>query len=440
MVLILGTKFLNMLGQLFAGSTTRILFSYFTRGLLMILFLLQAGSCLIRSDGAGNAGEITLQNRVDSVRLPVRPGAENLAAYVPMLKNKRVAITVNHTSRVGDSHLIDTLLALDIDLVRIFSPEHGFKGTTEAGQEVADGLTGSEMQIPVISLYGKIKKPQTRDLDDIDIMVFDIQDVGARFYTYISTLHYVMEACAENAVPLIVLDRPNPNGHFVDGPILEPDFQSFVGMHPIPVVYGMTIGELAQMINSEGWLVRNLSVDLTVIKNVNYTHNTPYDLPVAPSPNLPDQLSVLLYPSLCFFEGTAISEGRGTPQPFTCIGHPNYTNLSFTFTPIPNAGSKHPKLEGQQCHGYDLSDISAVNFRAKGRIELSWLVEFYRDWKGDGPFFNENGWFDKLAGTDQLRKQIEAGMTPDDIRASWQPALDTFRNIRAKYLLYADFE
>jgi uncharacterized protein YbbC (DUF1343 family) len=394
-------------------------------------------SCSVK--GEKQAGTFILESMDTQKQIikTIQPGAEQLAQYVPTIKNKKVGLVVNHTSRVGERHLVDTLLSLEINIVKLFSPEHGFTGMADAGEKIEDGQRDT---IPIVSLYGKKRMPSGSDLEDLDVVVFDIQDAGVRFYTYISTLHYVMEACAENGIPVIVLDRPNPNGHYVDGPLLESAFQSFVGMHPIPVVYGMTIGELALMINGEAWLKNGVECDLTVIRNVNYTHLSHYVLPIPPSPNLPDQLAVTLYPSLCFFEGTPVSVGRGTDGPFTRLGHPAFTDLPFQFTPVPNAGASHPKLIGQSCFGYDFSGISLDDFRAKGMLELRWLLEFHDRWKEEAPFFNADGWFDQLAGTAQLRKMIEAGKSQDEIRASWQPDLTHFKAMRKDYLLYEDFE
>jgi uncharacterized protein YbbC (DUF1343 family) len=368
------------------------------------------------------------------------PGAENLNLYLPGLKNKKVALVVNQTSIVGSTHLLDTLLALEIDVSKVFTPEHGFKGTADAGQKVNDHLIQRKKQLPVISLYGDKRSLGEDDLIDVDVVVFDIQDVGVRFYTYISTLHYVMEACAENDVPLIVLDRPNPNGHYVDGPVLEPDYRSFVGMHTIPVVYGMTIGELALMLNGEAMLKNGVSCELSVVKNSNYTHLKHYSLPVNPSPNLPDDLSVLLYPSLCFFEGTPISVGRGTDRPFTKFGHPSFIHLSYSFTPQPNTGASKPKLLGQECFGVDLAQLSLDNLRGQGRLNLGWLLECYKNWQLEEPFFNPNGFFDKLAGTSKLREQIQQGYSEETIRQSWKEDIEEFKATRKKYLLYPDFE
>lgn len=379
------------------------------------------------------------QNK-DTINLHV--GASQLAIYLPLLKGKKVAVVGNQTSIIvhpkiriktkskkKHTHLIDTLLALDVKIVKVFSPEHGFRGKADAGEKVLDGVdvtTG----LPIISLYGSNKKPSANQLKDVDLLLFDLQDVGVRFYTYLSTLHYVMEAAAENKIPLVVLDRPNPNAHYVDGPILEKKHQSFVGLHPVPIVYGMTIGEYAKMINGEGWLRNGIQCDLTVIKNKNYTHNTSYTLPVKPSPNLPNAKSIELYPSLCFFEGTTISCGRGTSMQFQIFGHPDLPKkyFPFNFTPQPNEGAKHPKHQGNLCYGLDLRETRVH------KINLQWLLDAYTYYPKDKEFFNP--FFTKLAGTEELQNQIELGYSQRDIRKGWVKPLLKFKKTRAKYLLY----
>ena len=365
----------------------------------------------------------------------IKVGAELDAQYLDLLKDKRVAVLGNQTSMVGDIHTVDYLLDLGIDIKKVFAPEHGFRGVADAGEHVEDGID-SKTGIAIKSLYGDSKKPTAEDLKDIEVMVFDIQDVGARFYTYISTLHYIMEACAENGIPVIVLDRPNPNGYFVDGPVLDPKFSSFVGMHPVPVVYGMTIGEYAQMINGEGWLKDGIKAELSVIQIRNYTHDKHYQLPIKPSPNLPNSKSILLYPSLCFFEGTIISVGRGTDQQFQCYGHPDFSIGSYAFKPEPNEGAKYPRYEGKQCFGANLSGITIGNIRDQKALNLSYLLGTYDFFKGKEEYFLENKFFDKLAGTDELRLQILDGKTEEEIRASWQKDLENFKLIRNHYLIY----
>ncbi len=363
------------------------------------------------------------------------PGAENSKAYIYLLKNRKVGVVGNPSSIAKNKeHLVDFLLANAIDIKKIFSPEHGFRGKADAGEKIADGKD-AKTGIPIVSLYGKHKKPTVADLKDIDLMVFDLQDVGVRFYTYISTLHYVMEACAEQHIPLIVLDRPNPNCYFVDGAVLQPKYKSFVGMHPVPVVYGMTIGEYAQMINGEKWLKNGVQCRLKVIPIVGWNRNDNYKMPVKPSPNLPNSLAVTLYPSLCFFEGTVVSCGRGTNFPFQCFGHPKLPKGDFSFTPRSIAGaSKHPKFKGVRCYGKDFRNIQETEFRNNKKLDLSFLITTYRQLKNKTPFFNS--FFVKLAGNNQLQKQIEAGLTEKEIRKSWQKGLDDFKIIREKYLIY----
>ncbi len=362
----------------------------------------------------------------------ITPGAERLSLYYHELNNKNVALVVNQTSRIGAKHLVDHFQEKNINIKKIFSPEHGFRSDADAGETIENSID-SKIGIPIISLYGKQKKPSAEHLDSIDLIVFDIQDVGVRFYTYISTLHYVMEAAAEQNIPLIVLDRPNPNRHLIDGPVLESEFKSFVGMHKVPVAYGMTIGEYAQMINGEAWLANGNSCDLTIISCVNYDSNSQYILPIKPSPNLPNAISIALYPSLCFFEGTAISVGRGTEHPFQVIGHPEFNNFEFKFTPKATQGAKYPKHQDQQCFGLDLRK----NRPRIDRLDLSYLIDFYHlAQKSDLEYFNQNNFINLLAGTDHLRLMIEEGKTEDEIRSSWQKDLEEFKNIRSKYLIY----
>ncbi len=369
----------------------------------------------------------------------IQVGAERLEQYLPLLNEQKVALVVNQTSEVNNQHLVDLLLANGVEIVRIFAPEHGFRGKADAGAQVKDGKD-AKTGLPIISLYGKNKKPQAKYLIDVDKVIFDIQDVGARFYTYISTMHYVMEACAENNKPLIILDRPNPNGHYVDGPILDPAYQSFVGMHEIPVVHGLTVGELAQMINGEKWLKDQAECDLTIIKCLAYDHNTYYSLPIKPSPNLPNMRSIYLYPSLCFFEGTPISVGRGTQQQFQLIGSPELARGGYQFTPVSSEGAKYPKHENKICNGKDLSKESISKLASESCLNLSHLLEIYQLYPNKAKFFNENLFFDKLAGTDRLRKQIIAGQSEEEIRKSWAADLAAYKSMRKEYLLYPDFE
>ena len=351
--------------------------------------------------------------------------------YLSMLRGRRVGLLVNHTSLVGGRHLCDTLMALGIDVRLIFAPEHGFRGTAAAGEHVSSG-TDAATGLPVHSLYGRTRRPTPAQMSEVDVVVFDIQDVGARFYTYISTMHYMMEACAEAGVHFMVLDRPNPNGHYVDGPVLRPAFASFVGMHPIPVVHGLTVGELALMINGEGWLRGGGRCRLTVIPVGGYRHSMPVEIGVAPSPNLPNAQAVRLYPSLCFFEGTHVSVGRGTPFPFQVVGAPGSRFGTFTFTPQSIAGKAvNPPCCGRLCSGLDLrrADTPAC-------LDLSLLVDFYRLSGGSDAFFADRRFFDLLAGTDSLRLQIEAGRTAEQIRASWRDELGAYMSLRQKYLIY----
>ncbi len=361
------------------------------------------------------------------------PGAERPGAYLPLLHGKAVALVANQTSRVGEQHLVDFLLERQVNLRRVFAPEHGFRGTASAGSLIEDGRD-SRTGLAVISLYGANKKPQAEHLEDLDLVVFDIQDVGARFYTYISTLSYLMEACARAGVKVLVLDRPNPHGHYVDGPVLEPAYQSFVGLHPVPVVHGMTVGEYARMVNGEGWLPDGLICPLEVITCANYTHQSRYDLPVKPSPNLPNALAVALYPSLCFFEGTPVSVGRGTDLPFQQIGAPWFEVSNTTFRPQSLPGAQNPPFEGQWCKGFDLREFARLYLRESDEIYLYWLTEAYAISPQPEKFFRP--FFDKLAGTARLREMIEAGATVAEIRASWQADLSRYKLMRKKYLLY----
>jgi len=367
---------------------------------------------------------------------PIVVGAEQLDTYLPKLSGKNIGMVVNQTSMIGEQHLVDVLVDQnenDFQIARIFSPEHGFRGQAEAGQTVKDA-TDIKTEISIVSLYGKMKKPTPELLSDLDIIVFDIQDVGARFYTYISTMHYIMEACAENGKKVLILDRPNPNGHYVDGPVLEPEFKSFVGMHPIPIVHGMTVGELASMINEEGWLEGGVKCELEIIPVKNYTHTTSYSLPVNPSPNLPNDLSIALYPSLCLFEGTLISVGRGTYYPFTMIGFPDPVFGSYTFTPVSIQGmSTNPKHKDLACYGIDFSETQPP----KG-LSIKYLIEFYNKSDFKDNFFRN--YINLLAGTDKLVNQIKQGKSEEDIKATWQDGLTKFKSIRKKYLLYPDFE
>jgi len=392
------------------------------------------------------------------------PAAERINVYLPLLKGKRVGIFANQTSTVGNTHLVDTLRKLGVDIKLIFGPEHGFRGTADAGEKVGN-YTDEKTGIPVVSLYGANRKPSAEDLKKVDVLIFDIQDIGVRFYTYISSLEEFMEAAFENAKPLMILDRPNPNGHYVDGPVLDKKYKSFVGMQSVPVVYGMTIAEYAMMIAGEKWLndkaderydyYRNFaqnSVDtpfhFQIIKNGNYTHKSKYVLPVKPSPNIPNIQSIYLYPSTCFFEGTVLSEGRGTNKQFQVFGHPSLPKDLYSFTPNPNEGAKSSKLYGQLCYGWDLSGTpEEVLAKVDNRIQLKWLLEAYRLFPKKDSFFiipksgkMEESFFNRLAGNNELWQQIKNGVSEADIRKSWEPKLGEFKGIRKKYLLYEDFE
>lgn len=377
---------------------------------------------------------VLLSSLVAKAQLKV--GAEQTQLYLPLIKNKTVGLVVNPTSVIKQTHLVDSLKSIGVNIKAIFAPEHGFRGDAEAGAHIKSGID-SKTGLPVLSLYGSKKKPSKEDLKGVEVVLFDIQDVGARFYTYISTLHYIMEACAENNIPLIVLDRPNPNGFYVDGPVLNPKFKSFVGMHPVPVVHGMTVGEYAKMINGEGWLPDNLKCTLTVIPCKNYSHSTIYNLPIKPSPNLPTPASILLYPSLCFFEGTDVSIGRGTNKPFEVVGKPDFKKGSYQFTPQPIKGvSENPKHNGKLCNGVLLTDFGESYMPIHASLYLTWLIDFYKESPNKEKFFNS--FFDKLAGTNELREQIIAGKTEQQIRNSWEPALTSYKNMRKKYLLYKE--
>lgn len=391
-------------------------------------------------------------------RMPLTTGAERMEVYLPLLKGKRVGIFANQTTVVQSVNLVDTLVKRGIAVKVIFGPEHGFRGTADAGEKVGnyiDDKTG----IQVVSLYGSKRKPSAEDLKEVDVLLFDIQDVGTRFYTYISSMQEYMEAAIENNKPLILLDRPNPNGFYVDGPVLDPKFKSFVGMQPIPIVYGMTMGEYATMLLKEGWLAqkpKNIIVQiagmgnvtsltpqqfsLTIVKCANYNHKSKYVLPVKPSPNLPDIQSVYWYPSTCWFEGTVLSEGRGTPKPFQLFGHPSLPNNLISFTPRSVPGATNPKLKDQLCYGWDLSGTpEEVLKKTDSKIQLKYILDAYRLFPQKDSFFLKNGAsFNRLAGNDVLIKQIKQGLSEDAIRKSWEPALGNFKKIRKKYLLYGE--
>ncbi len=363
----------------------------------------------------------------------IQTGAEQTDKYIELLSAKKVGLVVNQTSQVNGIHLIDFLLEEGVLVEKIFAPEHGFRGDADPG-EVVDDDVDAKTGLPVISLYGDNKKPTSSQLQDLDVLIFDIQDVGVRFYTYISTMHYVMEACAENEVPLIILDRPNPNGDYIAGPILKKEFKSFVGMHPIPIVHGCTLGEMALMINGEGWLDNEITCDVTVIPVKNYTHQTAYSLPVKPSPNLPTDISIRLYPSLCFFEATNVSIGRGTYFPFQVIGYPNSEFGEFQFTPQSIPGmSTNPKQEGKLCYGEDLRNTALSH-----TFTISYFLKYYSLFPNESDFLSSESWLNLLTGTDEFIKDIRAGKSIEEIELSWENDLKEYRKMRQKYLLYPD--
>lgn len=400
---------------------------HFTLFFSILLFIISCGNALKESN---RKTQIIQENiKVNENTLEIKTGADNYSEYLPLLLKKKVGIVTNQSGILVDkTHVVDFLLSKNIAVQKIFAPEHGFRGTADAGELIKNGKD-TKTGLPIISLYGNNKKPKPEQLEGIDILVFDLQDVGARFYTYISSLHYVMEACAENNIQLIVLDRPNPNGGIVDGPILEKENTSFVGMHPIPVLHGMTIGKYAKMINGEKWLKNEVQCDLKVIHCLNYERNMEYNLPVKPSPNLPNAQSINLYASLCFFEGTNVSVGRGTEKQFQIYGSPYLPKTGFSFTPKPNEGAKDPVYNGKVCFGEDLSKIKKLN-----QLELKWLLKAYNETSDKLKFFNS--FFIKLAGTKKLQEQIEAGVSEKEIRKSWENGLNEFKTMRKKYLIY----
>ena len=393
--------------------------------LLFVLLIVSCGSSTKNIEYRLKKIEVSVKNPIQEIKT----GADNFDAYLPILKDKKVGIVTNQTGILSNkTHLVDFFLEKKIAVQTIFAPEHGFRGTADAGEHLVDGKD-SKTGLPIISLYGDNKKPKSEQLAKIEIMVFDLQDVGARFYTYISSLHYIMEACAENNIPLVILDRPNPNISIVDGPILEKEFTSFVGMHPIPLLHGMTIGEYAKMINGEKWLKNGIQCKLTVIPCLNYNRKMNYSLPVKPSPNLPNDQAVNLYASLCLFEGTNVSVGRGTEKQFQIYGSPYLPKSSFSFIPKPNLGAQNPIYNGVECFGADLSSQTKVN-----QLELNWLITAYNSTSDKSKFFNS--FFTKLAGTKKLQQQIENEISEKQIRESWKDGLQQFKKMREKYLIY----
>jgi uncharacterized protein YbbC (DUF1343 family) len=416
---------------LIKNNSIFLLISYISNNILNLKILAIAIFCstFLCCDGAKPP-----QANVDN---SIKLGSEQLEEFMHLLHGKRVGIIANHSTFVNNTHLVDSLISLNINVTKIFSPEHGFRGEGDAGEFIESHID-PQTGLPVISLYGSRKKPTNKDFSEIDVILLDMQDVGVRFYTYISTMHYVMETCAEINIPLIVLDRPNPNGFYVDGPVLDTTFRSFVGMHPVPIVHGMTMGEFANMINQEGWLNNSKKCNLTVVPCLNYTHDSTYVLPIRPSPNLPNQVSIFLYPSLGFFEGTVVSIGRGTDFPFQVFGHPQFNSMQFSFIPESRPGaSKNPPLLGEECQGIDLRDYSTEYFLEQRQINLSWLIFAYQSFSQKDQFFNS--YFNVLAGGKILREQIEQGVNEQTIRKSWEKDLEQFMKIRKKYLLYPDF-
>jgi uncharacterized protein YbbC (DUF1343 family) len=423
------------------------------KSLLLIFLFVTSINC---SSQNANTPKIRQQSNILA-------GAERITVYLPMIKGRKVGIFANQTSMVGKTHLVDTLRKMGVDIKVIFGPEHGFRGTADAGEKVGNYID-KKTGIPVVSLYGSRRKPTAEDLKDVDILIFDIQDVGVRFYTYISALQDFMETAFELGKPLMVLDRPNPNGFYVDGPVLDMKYKSYIGMQPVPVVYGMTIGEYAMMIAGEKWLTEKANAThayyltarnspdtpfhFQIIKCGNYTHKSKYVLPVRPSPNLPEIQSVYLFPSTCFFEGTPFSEGRGTAKPFQWIGHPSLPKKMYSFIPNPNEGAKSSKNYGKKCYGWNLHDTPEKTLtKLDNRIQLKWLLEAYQLFPQKDSFFlvpksgkMEESHITKLAGNNDLWQQIKAGKTEEEIRATWEPALSEFKKIRKKYLLYEDFE
>ncbi len=404
-----------------------------------LLVLITSVSCGNPTQKNGKDTSLAKNESTNEVA-PLVLGADQPDVYLPLLNGKKVGVVGNQTSVVGLTgsvaaqgepiHLVDALLNNEIEVVKVFAPEHGFRGTADAGEVIKDGKD-QQTGLPILSLYGSNKKPSPAQLEGIEVLIFDIQDVGTRFYTYISTLHYIMEAAAENDIPVIVMDRPNPNGSYIDGPILEMEHQSFVGMHPIPVVHGLTIGEYAKMVNGEGYLKDGIQADLEIIEMQGYNHDMPYDLPIKPSPNLPNATSINLYPSLCFFEGTNVNEGRGTDKQFQVFGSPYLDSevFDFSYTPQSNEGARNPKHLEKTCYGRDLSSHPRID-----EINLEWLIEAYNHTSDQSEFFN--AFFTKLAGTEDLQEQIEKGWSAEQIRSTWEEGLQDFAQTREKYLMY----
>lgn len=415
-----------------------MIYSWFKNTLLFVVFTIF--SCGTGGTAQNNSAAQKVTSPSQN-KPPLIVGANRTKRYLPLLKGKKIGVVSNQTTVIFKkqphknspatyTHLVDSLLSLNVEVTKVFAPEHGFRGKAAAGEHVMDGID-VKTGLPIISLYGDNKKPSASQLKGIDLLIFDIQDVGARFYTYISTLHYVMEACAEQDIPILILDRPNPNGYYIDGPILEAAHRSFVGMHPVPIAHGMTIGEYAQMINGQGWLKNGIQADLKIIKVKNYTKNRSYSLPIKPSPNLPNDKAINLYPSLCLFEGTTVSAGRGTSHQFQVFGSPflNPSVYKYTFVPEPNAGSKYPKHQGDKCYGKNLTDFPRLS-----KINLEWVINAYQNTEKKAAFFKP--FFTKLTGTTQLQEKIENNWSAARIRESWQAGLKKYDKMRQQYLLY----
>jgi uncharacterized protein YbbC (DUF1343 family) len=371
----------------------------------------------------------------------IRPAADQFYKYIDFVKGKRLGLVVNQTSMVGDKHLVDTLLRQNCKIQRIFAPEHGFRGKADRGEHIKDGKD-PQTGISIASLYGKNRKPQAELLKEIDLMIFDIQDVGVRFYTFTSTMTLIMEACAEAGIPLLILDRPNPLGHYVDGPVMQEEQKSFVGMHPVPIIHGLTVAEYAKMINGEGWLKNGVKCELYHVECSNYNHRKFYKLPIKPSPNLPNMHSIYLYPSLCLFEGTDLSVGRGTNKQFQVYGHPDFSAGIYSFTPKPMEGAKHPVQEGKRCKGYDLSGNAITSLQKENKLKINYILNFYQKAPQSlkDKFFLKTGFFHKLVGNKELMEQIKNGKSEEEIRKSWEKELNAYKKLRKKYLLYQDFE
>ena len=404
--------------------------TYFLLVFLLFFSLISCGQ-----SKTSKSNEILDENHVKTekqITKEIQVGAQQTTLYLNLLKQKKIAVIANQTSVIfsksGYTHLVDSLLKLNIDVVKVFSPEHGFRGMADASEEVANGID-IKTGLPIISLYGKNKKPTKEQLKGIDAVVFDIQDVGVRFYTYISTMHYVMEACAEANIPILIFDRPNPNGHYIDGPTLQMEHKSFVGMHPVPLVYGMTIGEYAKMINGEGWLKNNVKCELTIIPLKNYTHKSRYNLPIRPSPNLPNEIAINLYPSLGFFEGTTINAGRGTENQFQQYGAPFFPKSDFSYTPQPNFGSKYPKHNGKLCYGINLESSLYLN-----KVNIKYLIDAYNKTPKSEKFFGDT--FTIHAGNRLLEYQIKKGLTANEISNTWKKDISEFKKLRTHYLIY----